>query len=101
MLTLYGRDGKGARAELAAAALPADAVWLDLLDPTPAEIAFVERTAGARVPTHDDLSEIEASSRLYIVNGALYLSAPLLHRQALERPEVTPVGFVLSDRRLI
>jgi len=102
MLDLYRRDGAATvPADLATASLSADVVWLDLVNPTPVEIAFAERTLGLQMPSFEDLSEIEASSRLYIDNGALFMSAPLVHRGNGERPEPTPVGFVLSRAHLV
>ena len=66
MLTLY--DDRAARgrhpADLGAAELPPGVVWIDLMKPDSAEIAFVERATGLHVPTKDELSEIESSSRL-------------------------------------
>jgi magnesium transporter len=103
MLTLYhSREGRGERpAELASASLPAKVAWLDLLNPTPDETAFIARTTRLHVPTIDDLSEIESSSRLRHQNGAIYLSAPLIYRADSDQPLTTPVGFLLTRERLI
>src|SRR5215213_8060292 len=43
------------------AALPADALWVDLLDPTAEEEAGVERLLGVAVPTRAEMAEIEES----------------------------------------
>ncbi|HYS91042.1 MAG TPA: magnesium transporter, partial [Bradyrhizobium sp.] len=59
-------------------ALPENAVWIDLVKPTPAEDHAVERLAGIAVPTREDMQEIEISSRLYIENGARYMTATLM-----------------------
>jgi magnesium transporter len=75
------------------------AVWIDLLSPTPEEIAAVEAAIGLKVPTREDLSEIEASSRLQRVGKALYLSTPLM--AGVEAPHLSPVGFVLSENHLL
>ena len=103
MLTLY--DNRGARSEPPAdvnrAVLPPDIVWIDLLRPEESETAFVEKTTGLAVPTLDELSEIESSSRLRPRDGALYLSAPLIYRPEPDQPLSTPVGFVLTRDRLI
>ena len=40
-------------------------VWLDMLMPTPAEIAFVESTFGIDFPTKQESEEIEISSRYW------------------------------------
>ncbi len=102
MLALYRTDGaEQVQGDLAAAALPPDIIWLDLINPAPEEVAFVERVTGLQMPSLEDLSEIEASSRLYVENGALFLSAPLVHRGDANRPETTPVGFVLTRKFLV
>jgi magnesium transporter len=102
MLALYRHDGTAlAPGDLDTAALPPDIIWLDLINPSPEEVAFVERVTRLHMPSFEDLSEIEASSRLYVENGALFLSAPLVHRGDAERPEPTPVGFVLTRDWLV
>ena len=103
MLTLYhSRAAHGERpADLATASLSANVAWIDLLKPSAEEVAFVERTTGLAVPSIEDLSEIESSSRLRNQNGAIYLSAPLIYRAEEDQPITTPVGFVLTRERLI
>ena len=104
MLTLYHScTAPGERpADLGKATLPANVTWIDLLKPEPDEVAFVKRTTGLEVPSIEDLSEIESSSRLRHQNGAIYLSAPLIYRGAdSDHPLTTPVGFVLTRERLI
>ncbi len=103
MLTLY--NSRGVRSESAAhaegAVLPPDVVWIDLLKPEASETAFVETSTGLAMPSLDELSEIESSSRLRARDGALYLSAPLIFRPEPDQPLSTPVGFVLTRDRLI
>jgi magnesium transporter len=103
MLALHARTGDlvAAPARFDAAALPADTVWVDLLNPTPEEAAFVERATGLRLPGLEELSEIETSSRLRTEDGVLYMSAPLIHRATAGDPRTTPVGFVLSPKLLM
>jgi magnesium transporter len=103
MLALHTRNGeiRPAPADLGAAALPPDIAWIDLLTPTPDEAGFVERTTGLALPSFEDLSEIETSSRVRTDNGTLYLSGPLVHRSTAVDPQTTPVGYVLSAERLV
>lgn len=103
MLTLYNRDGTvvAPPTDGAAAALPSEVVWIDLLMPDRGEVDAVERITGLDMPSLAALSEIESSSRLRVENGVLYLSAPLLHRADSDTPKTAPVGFVLSPERLI
>ena len=83
------------------AALPDNAVWIDLVKPTAGEDQAVERLAGIAVPTREDMQEIEISSRLYIENGARYMTATLMcavrHRDAADHggdlhPRRSPAG---------
>ncbi|MBL8573635.1 MAG: magnesium transporter CorA family protein [Hyphomicrobiaceae bacterium] len=75
----------------------APAVWFDLIDPTPEEDREVERRLGVAVPTREEMQEIEASSRLYVEDGALYMTAALTARADTERPVIAPVTFILAN----
>src|SRR5438045_6767323 len=99
MLLLHSRTGEICRApeDLGGNTLPPDLVWIDLLKPSPEEVAFVERATGLELPNYEALSEIESSSRLRAVNGALFLSAPLVYRSDADDPQATPVGFILTQ----
>ena len=83
------------------ASLPESAVWIDLVKPTAAEDKAVERLAGIAVPTREDMQEIEISSRLYIENGARYMTATLMCAADTENPRTTAVTFILSSHRLV
>ena len=83
------------------AALPENAVWIDLMKPTAEEDHAVERLAGIAVPTREDMQEIEISSRLYVENGARYMTATLMCAADTENPRTTPVTFILSGHRLV
>ena len=77
-------------------------LWTDLLNPGEAEREQAERECGLRLPTREALSEVESSSRHYVEGEATYLSAALLRTQGANgRPELTPVGFILTPARLV
>ena|SRR5580692_4646942 len=77
------------------------AVWIDLLAPTAEESAAVRQATGLRVPTEDQISEIESTSRLAFEGGAYYVSAPLVAKGAEGEHLLTPIGFVYSSRVLL
>jgi magnesium transporter len=77
-----------------------NAAWVDLLDPSDAERSAFEQTFGLRVPTKDQIVEIETTSRLRIENDALYLTAPLIFASDNEWG-VVPTGFVLAKEVLL
>jgi magnesium transporter len=82
-------------------AMPADAVWIDLLNPGEAEEAQVKALLGIDVPTAEDMAEIETSSRLYTENGVIVMTATLATGIITETPETVPVSFVLGPRHLV
>jgi magnesium transporter len=75
--------------------------WIDLLQPTPEEIARVESEHGVRIPSPAQLKEIESSSRLRTDGTTMYLSMPLVAHG--ETADAAPgyVGFILSAELLI
>jgi magnesium transporter len=83
------------------AALPEGSIWVDLFNPTAAEDKAVERLAGIAVPTREDMQEIEISSRLYMENGARYMTATLMCQSDTDMPRTTAVTFILTGHRLV
>jgi magnesium transporter len=47
------------------------------------------------------MAEIEPSSRLYEMNGALYMTVSALRGLEENRPTTAPIGFVLAGNRLV
>ncbi len=80
---------------------PDRAVWLDLHSPTPAENKLVERALGIALPTREEMQEIEVTSRLYVENGARFMTATLMCHSDTDVPRTTPVTFILSGHRLV
>ncbi len=81
--------------------VPDGAVWLDLYSPTLAEDRLVERTLGIAVPTREEMQEIEVTSRLYVENGARYMTATLMCHSDSDVPRTAAVTFILSGHRLV
>jgi magnesium transporter len=82
-------------------AVPEEAVWVDLVSPTSAEDKTVEEFLGVAVPTREEMQEIEVSSRLYVENGARYMTATLMCQSDSATPKTTAVTFILSGHRLV
>src|ERR1700688_3293846 len=81
--------------------IPDGATWLDLYSPTMAEDRLVERTLGIAVPTREEMQEIEVTSRLYVENGARYMTATLMCHSDTDVPRTTEITFILSGHRLV
>ncbi|MEI3850202.1 MULTISPECIES: magnesium transporter CorA family protein [Ensifer] len=78
-----------------------DVIWLDLVEPTKAEDLMMEKLLGISIPTRDDLKDIEPSSRLYVEENAVFMTASLVFRSDTDIPGLTDVGFILSGGRLV
>jgi magnesium transporter len=100
MLTIY-RDEAGTVRKSASLDLPKEVIWIDLLDPTADETAFVESRTNIQVPSAAELNEIEASSRLQVRRGIIYLSTPILAHSDTPDAFLSPVGFILSPTVLV
>jgi len=84
-----------------ASAAPEDAVWINLVAPTAAEEEAVERWFAIDIPTREEREEIEASSRLYEQDGAVFMTATLVSRADTPRPESAVVTFILRKGVLV
>src|SRR5215211_6802255 len=84
-----------------ASPIPDGAVWFDLVNPTQAEDKLLERTLGIAIPTREEMQEIEVSSRLYVENGARYMTATLMCQSDTATPKTTPVTFILAGHKLV
>jgi magnesium transporter len=81
--------------------IPHNAIWFDLTGPTQSEDKLVESHVGISVPTREEMQEIEVTSRLYVENGARYMTATLMCQSDTETPKTTPVTFIIAGHRLI
>lgn len=77
------------------------ALWADLLDPSVEEIKAVEALEQLSLPTRNEAQEIEVSSRLYIENRTLFMTATIMVRAADPNPATSPVTFVYRPERLV
>jgi magnesium transporter len=76
-------------------------VWIDLQNPTPEEIAAAGATCGLRIPSREQLDEIETSSRLQADGDTLSISLPVTPYHPDAEPATAPVGLVLTPKLLL
>jgi len=103
MLTVYVPRGSTLEPHVleSGQAIPEAAVWLDLVNPTIEEDKLVEQRVAVAIPTREEMQEIEISSRLYVENGARYMTATLMSQSDTPSPTTTPVSFILAGQRLV
>jgi magnesium transporter len=83
------------------ATIPENAVWIDMVTPSVQEDRAVEQLMGIAIPTREEMQEIEVSSRLYVENGARYMTATLMCQSDTATPKTTAVTFIISGHRLV
>lgn len=81
--------------------LPADALWIDLIEPTREEDRLVEKHLGVEIPTREEMSDIEPSEILYSERNARYMTARVLCHSDTEQPRLIDVSFILTERALV
>ena len=101
MLTIYDHQGTGLAKREGMLPITDATVWIDLLNPTAEEDAFVENALGISVPTRAEMREIEASNRLYQENGAYFLTAFIVYNVEAPVPLTTALTFILAGARLV
>ncbi len=81
--------------------IPADALWIDLMEPTREEDNLVEQHLGIEIPTRDEMQDIEPSNLLYQENGARYMTARILCSSDTSTPKLTPISFITTDKAMV
>lgn len=81
--------------------VPEGALWVDLLSPTPAEDRASEAFLGASLPTREESEEIEFSSRFYVEDGAVFMTAILVTGVDRGMPILSPMTIVVAGERIV
>jgi magnesium transporter len=79
--------------------LSEEAVWIDLLAPTPEERTWVSQRYGQELPSQDAVEEIEVSSRFFVDDQGLHVRSFFLY-EFPDRPRNITVAFLLNKGRL-
>ncbi len=103
MVTLYHiADGRLVRTPwILGAPLPERLVWADILEPTRDEEHSLEALLGLDLPTRAEMREIEASSRLYEVDGARFMTATVVSKADTPTAEASAITFVMANHVLV
>ncbi|MEF2073175.1 magnesium transporter CorA family protein [Consotaella aegiceratis] len=102
MLEIYRFEaGRTMTARVAPDAIAPDAMWIDAISPSPAEIHAIEALCSIELPSKEDMREIEVTSRLYSEDGADFMTASVGFGQHEGQPSFAPVTFILAGERLV
>jgi magnesium transporter len=75
-------------------------LWIDLIDPSEEERQHAASLLGTKIPTRDETSALELSSRLRSSKSELRLNVPSFIRTHDTRGPMTPLGFILTPNML-
>ncbi len=101
MITVYDATGNCLTQRADSTEIRPETVWIDLLDPTPAEEVAVETALKLDVPTRAEMREIEASNRFYQENGAHFMTSFVIYAKDADTATTSNVTFILSGQRLV
>ena len=98
-------DNVGSRDEipcdLTSTALPDGAVWIDLIDPQPAELKYVEQFIKVSLPSDEGLDDLQTANRLRFDGDVVQAFTPVVFREADHGLGTTAVGFVMNSNLLV
>lgn len=100
MLTIYSSGSKPPQVWHTGTEVPTSMIWIDLIDPSEEERRQAAALLGTRLPTRDQTSAIELSSRLRSSETVLRLNIPSFVRTHGTKGLMTPLGFVLTPKML-
>jgi magnesium transporter len=77
------------------------APWIDASSPDESERDTLEVLLQVELPERAEMSEIEASSRLFAISETLFLTTPVLSDTETDQPVLAPLTMVLHRGQLI
>jgi magnesium transporter len=81
--------------------IPSRAVWIDLLNPTPAEDKKIETHLGISIPTREEMHDLEPSEIIYTEDGAHFMTARVICQSETQVPRLADVTFILTESSLV
>jgi magnesium transporter len=100
MLKIFASDTPSPQVWSPGTHVASDPIWIDLTNPSEEERQQAALFLGTRLPTRDQTSAIELSSRLRSSESVLRLNVPSFVRTHGEKGLMTPLGFVLTPKML-
>lgn len=104
MVVMYFQTESGIKSETLCEhnlQLLANALWIDMLSPTKEEEKIVEKELQFEIPTKMEMEEIEPSSRLYVDNRILYMTATIVAQSSQPAVKTDVATFILTEEKLI
>lgn len=81
--------------------IPANVVWVDLIEPTSTEEKEVEAYFKIDAPTREEMDKIEVMSPFYREGDAYYMTITALHNHTNDSCDSTAITFILMPNRCL
>lgn len=78
-----------------------DAIWIDVCSPTKDEERMLEKELQLEIPTREEMLEIEVSSRLYVENDNIFMTANLLAKSESPEPKTDAITLICTEDKFI
>jgi magnesium transporter len=75
--------------------------WIDLFSPSTEEKKLVESHLGVKIPTREEMHEIEPSARLYKENDALFMTVNTVKKEGESTYSRVHITFILKQNTLV
>lgn len=81
--------------------IPANAIWIDLLRPTAEEELFIEQGLNIEIPSPEEMTEIEDSSRFFETKESYCMIVSVVSGSQNINPVLTELSFILNKKQLV
>ncbi|MCU0884189.1 MAG: magnesium transporter CorA family protein [Beijerinckiaceae bacterium] len=81
--------------------VPAQSLWIDLMEPTREEDRLVEEHLQISIPTREEMLDLEPSEIIYTEDDARYMTARILCHSDTDQPRLVAVSFILTAQALV
>lgn len=83
------------------AAIPVGALWIDILNPTDADLEGIEQQLGIEIPTKNEVWKNQVLNRQYVQDNIAYMAAAIITKIGTPYPDTSAVTFILSPKYLL
>jgi magnesium transporter len=81
--------------------VPAQSLWIDLMEPTREEDRLVEEHLQISIPTREEMLDLEPSEIIYTEDDARYMTARILCHSDTDQPRLVAISFILTAQALV
>lgn len=81
--------------------IPKGTIWVDLLHPSQEEEHFIENSLNIEVPSPEEMSEIEDSSRFFETRDGFCMIVSVVTGSQNLTPVLTEISFILNQQQLV